>query len=203
MADGGHIGYRDNRLRYFAERGYGVLFVEYRGYGGNPGQPCEKGLYADAEAAADFLATRAITADRLVLWGESLGSAVAVDLALRRSVAAIVLEAPFTSIAALARQHYPFVPAALLVRDRFDAAARIVRLAAPLLVLHGGRDRIVPQRCGRRLLAAAPQPKEAWFAPLAGHNDLAAWGALDAAVDFIERRVPIAAERVAAAGDLP
>jgi hypothetical protein len=206
--NGGHIGYRAGRLRYFVERGYGVLLLGYRGYGGNPGRPSEAGLYADAEAAADFLTAQGIAADRLVLWGESLGSAVAVDLASRRPVAAIVLEAPFTSIAALAQRHYPFVPAARLVRDRFDAAARIARIAAPLLVLHGGRDRIVPLRYGRRLFSAAPQPKEAWFAPLAGHDDLAAWGALDAAFDFIERHcrtagVSAGAGRVAASADLP
>jgi hypothetical protein len=201
--NGGHIGYRAERLRRFAHAGCGVLLAEYRGYGGNPGRPGEAGLYADGEAALDFLAGAGMDADRIVLWGESLGSGVAVYLAARRRVAALVLEAPFTSIAAAARQHYRFVPAAaLLVRDRFESLSRIGRVTAPLLVLHGERDRIVPASHGRALLAAATAPKEGWFCPAGGHKGLAQHGALDAALDFIGRRVcSEAPEPVAAPGD--
>jgi hypothetical protein len=201
--NGGHIGYRAERLRRFAAAGCGVLLAEYRGYGGNRGQPAETGLYADGEAALDFLAGAGIDAGRIVLWGESLGSGVAVYLAARRRVAALVLEAPFTSVAAAARHHYRFVPAAaLLVRDRFDSLSRIGRVTAPLLVLHGERDRIVPASHGRALLAAATAPKEGWFCPAGGHKDLIQFGALDTALDFIERRVHSAArEPVAAPGD--
>jgi fermentation-respiration switch protein FrsA (DUF1100 family) len=186
--NGGHIGGRGERLRRFAGQGYGVLMLDYRGYGGNPGKPSEAGLYADAEAALAFLERRSIAAERLVLWGESLGSAVVVYLAADRPVAAIVLEAPFTSVAALAQLHYPFVPAAILVRDRFDCLSRIGRIISPLLVLHGGGDRIVPIRFGHELFASAPSPKEGWFEPRAGHQNLAAFGALDAAIAFIDRR---------------
>ena len=124
-----------------------------------------------------------------MLWGESLGSGVAVHLAARQAVAGVILEAPFTSVAAAAQHHYPFMPAAMLVRDRFDSLSRIGRVRAPLLVLHGERDMIVPVRHGRALLDAATAPKEGWFAPQAGHENLAQFGALDAAIDFIERRV--------------
>ena len=209
--NGGHIGYRAERLRRFADAGLGVLLLEYRGYGGNPGTPCERGLYADAEAAIEFLERQEIAPDRLVLWGESLGAAVAVDLAARREAAAVVLEAPFTSIAAVAQLHYPYVPAAMLMRDRFDALSRIGRIRSPLLVMHGGRDRVVPIRFGRALLDAAPPPKEGWFEPRAEHENLATFGALEAAVAFVERRTrnarpggwpsghgPAAAGRVAA-----
>jgi uncharacterized protein len=185
--NGGHIGYRAGRLRRLADAGFGVLLLEYRGYGGNPGAPTEAGLYADADAAMEFLERQSIPPDRIVLWGESLGSAVAVAVAAARTVGAIVLEAPFTSVAALAQMRYPLVPAALLLRDRFDASSRITRIGAPLFVLHGGRDRIVPIRFGRRLFSAAPQPKEFWFARDAGHQDLAAFGAIEAAIAFIER----------------
>lgn len=201
--NGGHIGYRAERLRRFAAAGCGVLMAEYRGYGGNSGRPSEAGLCADGEAALDFLAGAGIDADRLVLWGESLGSGVAVYLAARHRVAAMVLEAPFTSVAAAARHHYRFVPAAaLLVRDRFDSLSRIGRVRAPLLVLHGERDRIVPASHGRALLAAATAPKESWLCLAGGHKDLARHGALDVALDFIARRVPSAVpEPVAAPGD--
>jgi fermentation-respiration switch protein FrsA (DUF1100 family) len=102
-------------------------------------------------------------------------------------VGAIVLEAPFTSIAALAQLHYPIVPAARLVRDRFDCLSRIGAIVSPLMVLHGGRDAIVPIRFGRALFDAAPPPKEGWFEPRAEHENLAAFGALEAAIGFIDR----------------
>jgi fermentation-respiration switch protein FrsA (DUF1100 family) len=198
--NGGHIGYRAERLRRLAREGYGVLLAEYRGFGGNPGQPSERGLVIDAEAAAAFLASEGIAPARTVLWGESLGSGVAIHLAATRAVAAIVLEAPFTSIAACAQRHYPFVPAAWLVRDKFDSLSRIGRIHAPLLVMHGGRDRVVPVSHGRRLLAAARAPKEGWFPPQAGHENLADFGALDVAVVFIERYLSGSTATAVAAG---
>jgi fermentation-respiration switch protein FrsA (DUF1100 family) len=99
----------------------------------------------------------------------------------------VVLEAPFTSVAAVAQLHYPYVPAAMLMRDRFDSLSRIGGIRSPLLVMHGGRDRVVPIRLGRALFDAAPLPKEGWFEPRAEHENLAAFGALEAAVAFIER----------------
>jgi fermentation-respiration switch protein FrsA (DUF1100 family) len=191
--NGGHIGYRAERVRRLAAAGCGALMLEYRGYGGNPGAPSERGFYADADAAMAFLDGRGIAPQRVVVWGESLGSAVAVYLAARRRLAAVVLEAPFTSVAAVARRHYPFVPTSTLVRDRFDALSRIDRVDSPLLVLHGGRDAIVPIRFGLALLARAPGPKEGWFEPRAGHQDLARFGALEAALAFIERQLPTGA----------
>jgi fermentation-respiration switch protein FrsA (DUF1100 family) len=198
--NGGHIGYRAERLRRFVDAGLGVLLLEYRGYGGNPGRPCEHGLYADAAAAIAFLERQKVASARVVLWGESLGAAVAVELAAGREPAAVVLEAPFTSLAAVAQIHYPFVPVAMMIRDRFDSLSRIGRIKSPLLVMHGGRDRVVPIRFGRALLAAAPPPKEGWFSPRAEHEDLAAFGALEAAIEFIERRVGAAAAGRAAVG---
>jgi fermentation-respiration switch protein FrsA (DUF1100 family) len=187
--NGGHIGYRFDRLLRFAREGYGVLMPEYRGYGGNPGSPSEAGLYADGRAALDFLGGEATKPSRLVLYGESLGSGVAVRLAAEREVAALILEAPPTSVAEVAQYHYPFVPAGLLVRDRFDSLSRIASVKAPILVLQGDRDRIVPPRFGRALYEAAPQPKEGWFVTEGGHEDLARFGALEAVVAFIERRL--------------
>ncbi len=199
--NGGHIGYRSDRLHRFAPEGYGVLMAEYRGYGGNPGEPCETGLFADGEAALTFLAAAGVGPDRIVLWGESLGTGVAVHLAAGHPVAGLILEAPFTSVAAAAQRHYPYVPAVLLVRDRFDSLSRIERVAAPLLVLHGERDRIVPFRHGRKLYEAAVAPKESWFSAEAGHEDLPRFGGLDAAISFIERRVcPAGRQPVAARG---
>ena len=187
--NGGHIGYRVERLLRFAREGYGVLMLEYRGYGGNPGSPTEAGLYSDAQAALDFLKREGITSNRLVLYGESLGSGVAVRLAAQNEVAELILEAPPTSVAEVAQCHFPYVPASRLVVDRFDSMSRIGEVRAPILVMHGERDRVVPVRYGRALFNAAPEPKEGWFVPEAGHENLASYGGLDVVVAFIERRV--------------
>ena len=185
--NGGHIGYRADRLSWFARAGYGVLMLEYRGYGGNPGTPSETGFYTDGAAALDFLANDGIRPDRLVLYGESLGSGVAVALAAQRDVAALILEAPFTSVAEVAQYHYSFMPAAAMVWDRFDSLSRIANIRAPILFLHGERDRVVPIRFGRALFDAAPQPKELWVARDGGHETLAQFGALEAVLSFLER----------------
>src|SRR6516162_4970605 len=139
--NGGHIGYRVERLLRFAREGYGMLMAEYRGYGGNPGAPSETGFYADGRAALAFLDREGVAPSRLVLYGESLGSGVAVALAVQHQVAAVILEAPPTSVAEVAQCHFPFVPAARMVTDRFDSLSRIGMVKAPILVLHGERDR--------------------------------------------------------------
>lgn len=188
--NGGNIGHRAERLQRFAREGYGVLMPEYRGYGGNPGRPTEAGFYQDAQAASNFLERAGAGVRRLVVFGESLGTGVAVYLAATQQIGGLILESPFTSVAAVAQYHYPFVPAALLVWDRFDSLSRITQVKAPILVLRGGNDAVVPGRFSQALFDAAPEPKESWFAPDAGHEELAEFGALDAVVAFIERRVP-------------
>ena len=157
---------------------------------GNPGTPTETGLFDDARAALDFLQREAITADRLVFYGESLGSGIAVHMAARQQIAALILESPFTSVAAVAQYHYPFVPAALLISDRYDSLSRIGRVNAPILILGGGGDAVVPARFSQALFEAAPEPKESWLAPDAGHVNLDGFGALDEVVAFIDRCVP-------------
>lgn len=186
--NGGHIGYRAERLRWFARYGYGVLMLEYRGYGGNAGTPNEAGFHADGMAALDFLEESGIAPHRIVLYGESLGSGVAVPLAAQREVAGLILEAPFTSVAEVAQYHYSFMPAATMVWDRFDSLSWMAKIRAPLLILHGERDRVVPIRFGRALFEAAPEPKEFWSASEAGHETLARFGAFDAVLSFLERR---------------
>jgi len=109
--------------------------------------------------------------------------------AAQREVAGLILEAPFTSVAEVAQYHYSFIPAAALVRDRFDSLARIAEVKAPILVLHGERDRVVPVRFGRALFDAAPEPKELWLSRDAGHEDLVRYGAFEAVLDFLRRRV--------------
>ncbi|MEM7122139.1 MAG: alpha/beta hydrolase [Pseudomonadota bacterium] len=186
----GHIGHRTGKLAVFAEAGYGMLLVEYRGFGGNPGKPTEEGLYRDAEAGFAFLAERGIGAEQVIAYGESLGTAVAVQMAARHPVAAVVLEAPFSSIGDVAATHYWYVPMARwMVLDRFASDQHVERVEAPLLILHGGDDGVVPTRLGRKLFDAADEPKVHWLAPDADHNDLYDHGAGDVVLDFLKTHV--------------
>jgi fermentation-respiration switch protein FrsA (DUF1100 family) len=189
----GHIGYRGYKVRPYLDASFGVLLVEYRGYGGNPGRPSEQGLYADGRAALDFLDRQGVLPDRLVLYGESLGGGVAVRLASERAggraVGAVVLEAPFTSIAAVAQRHYFYLPAYWLVKDRYDIEAQIAAIGAPLFVFHGERDGVVPIGFGRALHAAAVEPKEAKWYPDGSHNNLHDYGAARDVIAFVERHL--------------
>ena len=149
-----------------------VLLVDYRGYGGNPGVPSKSGLAADARAARAYLAGRSdVDLSRLVYFGESLGTAVAVDLADEHPPAALVLRSPFTSLGELGHYHYPLLPVRLLLRDRFSAIDQIRRIRVPLLVIAGGHDRIVPIENSRRLYEAAIAPKTLLVLAAADHND--------------------------------
>jgi hypothetical protein len=132
------------KFRDIHDWGHGLLLADYRGYGGNPGAPSEEGLIADARSVLDWLAGQGVPGARVVLYGESLGSGVASALAAERTVAGVVLEAPFTSVADLAQQQYWYVPARQLVRDRFDSRARIGEVSAPILILHGDQDPTIP-----------------------------------------------------------
>ena len=168
----GHIGDRAPKFKPLYDAGFGVFLTGYRGYGGNPGKPSEEGLSADARSVLDWLAAEGVTADRLVLYGESLGTAVAVKMASERQEAAVVLEAPPSSIAEVAQAHYWYLPARWLVLDKWDSHSRIAAISSPLLIMHGGRDRVVPQRFGKRLFEAASEPKTGIFLPEGQHTDM-------------------------------
>jgi len=185
QGNAGHIGHRAGKIVPFLDAGYSVLLAGYRGYGGNPGRPTEDGLYADGRAAIALLQSRGVAPDQMILYGESLGSAVAVQMATEHDVRALVLEAPFSSAVDVARRRFPIYPTGLLLRDRFDSAARIGGIGTPLFLFHGERDRVVSVDLGRRLFEAASEPKRALFPPDAGHNDLYDHGAVDAVLEFL------------------
>lgn len=148
-----------------AEAGMGVMLLEYRGYGGNPGAPSETGLYRDAEAAVDWLGERGLTPERLVFVGNSIGAGVAAEMAVRHQPAALILIAPFTSLAEAAQANLWWMPARLLLRERYDNAAKVAGLELPVLIQHGTADSLVPPRFGERLARIAPQGR---FQPFAG-----------------------------------
>lgn len=196
----GHIGERGYKMRPFLDAGFGVLLLSYRGYGGNGGSPTEQGLYADARAALDFLRAEGVTPDRTVIYGESLGSGVAVQIATETPPAALILEAPFISLTAAAFNKAPYIPVHLLIRDRFDSLAKIGAVRSPLFIVHGGRDGTVPVSHGRRLLAAANEPKEALFVPAAGHADLYDFGVAGAVIDYLAKTLSLDPPADTAAG---
>jgi fermentation-respiration switch protein FrsA (DUF1100 family) len=168
----GNVSHRlDRALLVQARLGLDVLLFDYRGYGQSEGRPDEEGTYRDGRAAWQWLRARGLGADRIVVFGESLGSGVALQLALEVAPRALVLESPFTSIPDMARAVYPFLPVWPLVRTRYDNLAKIGRLRCPLLVLHGEKDEVVPFAQGRRLFEAAREPKRFYAIPGAGHND--------------------------------
>jgi uncharacterized protein len=170
--NGGNRSLRAPLAAALSRAGLSVLLFDYRGYGGNPGRPSEAGLAADARAARAWLAARdGVDPDRIVYFGESLGAAVALGLALERPPAALVLRSPFTSLADVGRLHYPWLPVGLLLVDRYPSLDRVGRLTAPLLVVAGERDRVLPAAQSRRLYQAAPEPKRFALVPGADHND--------------------------------
>ena len=163
---------RAERFSLFRQAGYGVLALGYRGFSGSSGQPSEQGLLADGAAAVEFLRASGIPPDRLVYYGESLGTGVAVQLAGsdRTRPAAVILEAPFTSAADIARLSYWFLPVGLLMHDQFRSIEHIANLRASLFVLHGDADGVVPVAHGRRIFEAAAEPKEMMEVPGGSHG---------------------------------
>jgi fermentation-respiration switch protein FrsA (DUF1100 family) len=167
----GNISHRLDSVLMFHRLGYNMLIFDYRGYGNSRGAPTEQGTYRDAEAAWRFLTEqRQIPPCRIVLYGESLGGAVAAWLAARQKPGALVIASGFTSVPDLAQQLYPFLPVRWLARIRYDTREYLRTGAAPVLIAHSPEDEIIPLEHGRALFAAANPPKH--FLELAGgHND--------------------------------
>ncbi|KTC94542.1 alpha/beta hydrolase [Legionella erythra] len=166
----GHIGFRMPLVSGFLNAGYGVLLLEYRGYGGNPGSPSELGLYRDGEAAMTFLLNEGVPSEAVILYGESLGSGIATKLAEQTRFCAVILQSPYTSMAEVARFHYPWI--LLPPWDKFDSLSRIDRINAPLLILHGRLDRLVPFEQAQVLYKKAKEPKKLIEFADKDHNNL-------------------------------
>jgi fermentation-respiration switch protein FrsA (DUF1100 family) len=182
--NGGSLRYRVERFRELTAQGEGLIALSYRGYAGSTGQPTEAGLIADARAVYDFAAKR-YPAGRIVLWGESLGSGVALALAAEREVASIVLEAPFLSAVDLAAGVYPFLPVRWLMKDQFRSDLRVAKIKAPVLILHGDRDNVVPIDSGQLLYKLITSPKRFVRVAGAGHENLGVFGVVDTAKKFV------------------
>jgi fermentation-respiration switch protein FrsA (DUF1100 family) len=175
---------RASRFLAVSSEGFGVLAPYFRGYGQSTGSPTERGLLLDAAAAYSYCASL-YPPERIALWGFSMGSAVAVLLATRTKVAGLILEAPFTSSAAVAKHLLPFLPMSFVLRDKFRADAAIGAVDAPILLMHGEEDREIPIALGELLFEAAREPKEFVRFASGSHSDLDRYGALAAVRRFL------------------
>lgn len=187
----GHMGYRVFKTNFLMSQGYGVLLVGYRGYGTNSGSPTEQGLYEDARSALNTLISQGITNSQIILYGESLGTGVAVQMAAEGYGSALILEASYTDMAELAFHHYPIFPVSLLLKDRYSSIEKIGKIQMPKLFLHGERDEIIPMKFGSQLFDAAPEPKIWKNITTAGHNDLFEHGAATIIAEFLSQHIPV------------
>jgi uncharacterized protein len=187
QGNAGALNLRAERFTWLTADGTGLLALCYRGYGGSTGKPSEAGLVRDARAAYDFASAR-YPAERIVLFGESLGAAVAIALAAERAVAGVILDAPFTSAADVGAAAYPFAPVRWLMWDTSHSDERIGRVSAPILALHGERDRVVPISFGERLFALANEPKRMVRFPRGDHVNLDEHGAAKVVREFLAER---------------
>ncbi|WP_179954012.1 alpha/beta hydrolase [Denitrobaculum tricleocarpae] len=187
----GQLADRVPKFSFFADAGYGVFFVGYRGYSGNEGSPTQSDLVEDAATVLNWMRDQGISPEKTVLYGESLGSGVAVQLAAEQQFAAVVLEAPFTSVADVAQAHYWYLPARWLILDQWNSLAKADMLRAPVLLIHGEQDAVTNVRFGRQLLDAIQAPKEGIFVPQAGHNDLYNFGLRERVTNFVAQTITV------------
>ena len=185
QGNAGNISDRDYKARFLIDNDYSVLLLGYRGYGGNKGQPSEEGLSKDGEAALEFAKRENFEASNIILYGESLGTGVVVDLGTLTKFKGIVLEAPYTSIEALAKKRYWFVPVRYLLKDKFDSISKVSQLTSPTLVLHGDSDQVIDLDYGKQLYDAIPQPKNFAAFHGGGHSNLFDFGAGIEILSFI------------------
>lgn len=181
----GNTADRAGKIRAIAADGYGVFIVNYRGYGGSGGRPTEKRITADAVRAYDYLRGLGVAPHNIVLYGESLGTAVATPVSLQREAKALVLESPFTSVVDVGKLAWPLLPLKFIMVDQYRTIDRIGAVDVPLFIVHGGRDAQIPLDMARGVFQAASEPKTLKVVKRAGHNDLFDQGAWVLVRDFL------------------
>ena len=159
----GSLEDRIYKLNFLGNLDVNFLIITWRGYSGSTGKPSEFGLYQDAKSALNWLNSKGITDDKIVLYGESLGTSVAIEVGQNRNFAGIILEAPFTSMIDIGKKHYPFFPVKLLLKDKYVSKNKIRNVKSPVLVMHGKEDKIVPFYMGKKIYDLANQPKFKYF----------------------------------------
>lgn len=183
----GTLADRAERFIAFTKRGRGILMMAYRGYSGSTGRPSEQANIADAKLAYDALIEKGVPAQDIVIYGESIGTGIAVRVAADNPNAGLILDAPYTSIVDVAEICYPYLPARLLMRDRYETMRYIADVHTPLLVIHGEQDAIIPVEMGRKVAQSASGPIEIVTFRRAGHTDHGKYGSYDVVNDWIDR----------------
>lgn len=182
----GHYGDRIWKALEHTARGYNVLLVGYRGYGGNGGKPSETGFYKDAQAYIKFLEVeKGVPSKDLILYGESLGTGVAVQMASEVKVSSVILETPYSSLYDIAKRNYFFVPVDFMLKDRFMSREKIAKIDAPLLILHGHKDEVIPFEFAKLLYNSAVEPKTLIEFPDGTHHNLYELGAVQRILEFL------------------
>ncbi len=188
--NGGSIASRTHKIMTYAKN-FGMLAVEYRGYGGNSGSPSEAGFVSDAHLAYDWLTAKGLKADEILILGESIGTGVAVQIAAAKPARAIALEAPYANAVDIGADIYWFLPVRLLMKDQYRSADHIKKITAPLFIIHGTEDRVVPFAQGRKLFELANEPKQFVEVPGVGHDligDDATW---EKVLQFFEQHAQV------------
>ena len=168
----GNAGSLENRtykLNHFKDLNLNFLIIAWRGFNGNKGKPNEIGLYEDAESAIRWLKMKGINEKNIILYGESLGTGVAVEIAQNKNYAGIILESPFTSMVNMGKKYYPFFPVRFLLKDKFESYKKITNISVPVLVMHGKVDKIVPFHMGKKIYELANEPKYSYFSEYDDH----------------------------------
>ena len=191
----GNLAGRAGRFARYQDKGYGMLMMSYRGYSGSGGSPTEQLNVADAVRAYDQLRAEGVKAASIVVYGESLGSGVAIQLAVERPVAALVLDAPYTSIVDVALLTYPYLPVRPLLLDRYESDRHIKNVRAPVLILHGERDGVIPVNMGQALYELVPGRKKLVLFPQGGHVDLDDYGAVETVTGWVSDTLDLTAVR--------
>ena len=165
----GSLENRIHKLNHFKDMNVNFLIIAWRGFSGNSGEPSENGLYKDGKSAIDWLIKKDISEQKLILYGESLGTGVAVHLAQNRNFSGVILETPFTSMIDAAKTFYPYIPVKLLLKDKFENYKKIKNINSPILIMHGEADQIVPFSMGKKLYEIANKPKYSYFTKYDNH----------------------------------
>lgn len=189
--NGGSLVTRAERIRRYMAEGFGVVMMTYRGFGGSGGAPSEKRNMSDAKEVYEALRAAGVPAHLIIVYGESLGTGVAVEVAAEKEVAGLILDAPYTSIVDLAGLHYPYLPARWLMTDRYETLSAAPRVTAPALIVHGEDDDVIPVEMSRRVASALAGPVQVATFPGAGHSDHYMFGSYETIYDWLKQRVPV------------
>jgi len=165
----GSLENRIHKLNHFQDMNINFLIIAWRGFNGNKGKPSERGLYVDGKSAIDWLIKKGVDEKNLILYGESLGTGVATHLAQNKNYAGVILETPFTSMIDAAKNFYPYIPINLLLKDKFENFKKVKNINAPILVMHGEVDKIVPFSMGKKIYEIANNPKYSYFTKYDDH----------------------------------